>query len=307
MSSRATGKEAARARAAEMRAAAARAERRRNLLVASAVVAAVLVLVGALVVAKLAGAGGGDTSSDGPSAAATLPAGVVTKVTSVPPSTLDEVGAGTAQGSPKQVTAPALTADGKPRVLYVGAEYCPFCAAERWPVVVALSRFGTWSALGATESAGNDVFPNTQTLSFHGATYTSDYLSFTGVETRSNKVQGGQYAPLDKLSAADQKLFDTYDRPPYTDGSAGGIPFIDIGGTWVSSGASYTPDVLKGMSRSQIAGALADPKSDVALAVGGTANKLAAAICDATGGKPADVCTSPGVRAAKDALTSGGE
>ncbi len=37
--------------------------------------------------------------------------------------------------------------DGKPEVLFVGAEFCPFCAAERWPLIVALSRFGRFTAL----------------------------------------------------------------------------------------------------------------------------------------------------------------
>jgi hypothetical protein len=64
-----------------------------------------------------------------------------------------------------------LTA-GKPLVVYIGAEYCPFCAAQRWPLVVALSRFGTFSGLSVTRSASEDVFPDTATLSFHSASYT---------------------------------------------------------------------------------------------------------------------------------------
>ena len=60
---------------------------------------------------------------------------------------------------PASIDAPALTADGKPEVLYVGAEYCPFCAAERWPVVVALSRFGTWSGLSATDVGREGCVP----------------------------------------------------------------------------------------------------------------------------------------------------
>jgi hypothetical protein len=32
-------------------------------------------------------------------------------------------------------------------MLYIGAEYCPYCAAERWPLVMALSKFGTFSNL----------------------------------------------------------------------------------------------------------------------------------------------------------------
>ena len=27
---------------------------------------------------------------------------------------------------------------GKPEIVFVGAEYCPYCAAERWPIVMAL-------------------------------------------------------------------------------------------------------------------------------------------------------------------------
>ena len=42
---------------------------------------------------------------------------------------------------------------GKPEVLFVGAEYCPFCAAERWPLIVALSRFGHFGALHNMQSA----------------------------------------------------------------------------------------------------------------------------------------------------------
>jgi hypothetical protein len=189
-------------------------------------------------------------------------------------------------------------------VLYVGAEYCPFCAAERWPMVVALSRFGTWTGLAGTESGAKDVFPSTQTLSFHGAKFTSDYLTFAGFETQTNKQVGGQYAPLDKLPAADQKIFDTYNQPPYVE-SAGGIPFANIGGKYVTSGASFSPELLEGKSRAEIAAALSDPTSDIAKAVVANANVLTAAICKATGAKPADVCTSAGATAGATALEKG--
>jgi hypothetical protein len=302
MSSRTKGKEAARERAAQMRAAQARAERRRRLVVAAAAIAAVAVIVGALVVAKLSGAGDDSTQATGSTGAA---AAVVRDATSVSATTLDKIGAGGEQAVPKAIDATDLKADGKPRVVYVGAEYCPFCAAERWPVVVALSRFGTWSGLGATASGTQDVFPGTETLSFHGASYTSDHVSFTGVETRGNQISNGQYEPLDSLSAADQKLFETYDRPPYTSSEAGSIPFIDIAGRYVSSGATYSPEILKGMSRAQIAAALSDPTDPVAKAVGSSANVLTAAICEATGGQPTNVCRSEGVKAGAAALAKG--
>jgi hypothetical protein len=307
MSSRTKDKVAARERVAEMRAAQTRAARRRRVLLAGGSIGVVLLLLAALVVAKAAGLGSGgsgtDATTSAPSGAAD--AAVVKAVTAVPAKVLDQVGVGDVQAVPHKVDAPALTADGKPQVLYVGAEYCPFCAAQRWPVVVALSRFGTWSGLGQTTSASDDVFPDTSTLSFHGATYTSDYLSFTGVETSGRTKVNGQYAPLDQLSAADQKTFETYDQPPYTTGSAGGIPFIDLGGSYVSAGASLDPQLLAGKSHRQIAEALSDPTSPIAQAVDGSANVLTAALCELTGQQPTQVCSAPGVTVAAKALAQG--
>jgi hypothetical protein len=202
---------------------------------------------------------------------------------------------------PRKIEAPALMGDGKPKVLYVGAEYCPFCAAEKWPTVVALSRFGTWSGLTATSSASDDVFPDTPTPSFHGTKFTSDVVTFSGVETQTNKRVNGQYAPLDTLSADDQKTFDTYNKPPYIE-QAGAIPFMDIGGTYVSSGASFSPEMLAGKTHAEIAKAITDPSSTIGKAVLANANVIAAAICKATGDKPATVCTSSGVKAGAAAL-----
>ena len=304
MSSRTAGKSAARERVEAMRAAQVAKQKRQRVLAAVVAIALVLLVVGGFVVAKAAGVGSGTDSASTVTASGAAPAKVVDAVTKVPAATLDAVGVGTAQAAPRAIKAPALTSDGKPRVLYVGADYCPFCAAERWPVVVALSRFGTWSDLGVTESSSSDVFPNTPSLSFHGASYTSDYLSFTGVETAKSEKVNGQYPPLDELSAADQKIFDTYNRPPYTAGTAGGIPFLNLAGQYVSSGASYPPDVLKGKSRAQIAAALADPTNDVSKAVNGSANVITAALCDVTKGQPTTVCTSPGVKAAAAALAT---
>jgi hypothetical protein len=278
----------------------ARQERRRRLLLAGAVVAAVLIVVAALVGIGLstshdhtAGSGSGSSSAS---------TQVVKTVSSVPASTLDAIGAGSIKAGPSKISAPALSDGGKPEVLYVGAEYCPYCAAQRWPLTVALSRFGTWSHLGQTHSASADVFPDTPTLSFHGASFDSDYLAFTGVETTSNKPEGGSYAPLDKLTGPEQKLVDTYNRPPYVSGQAGSIPFVDIAGRYVSSGASYSPQLLAGKSHAQVAAALADPSSAIAQAVDGTADVYTAALCQVTDQKPAKVCTSQAVTKAAAAL-----
>src|SRR5204862_473860 len=127
--------------------------------------------------------------------------------------------------------------DGKALVVYIGAEYCPFCAAERWPIVIALSRFGTFSGLQLTTSASDDAFPNTPTFSFHGATYQSKYLTLQAVELRTRTGE-----PLDALTAEQQQVFTTYDAAPYTS-KPGTIPFIDFGGRYLVNGATYDAGV----------------------------------------------------------------
>ena len=288
-------------RAAELAAERAKAERRRRLRIAVASIAAVALVLTGLVVASVAGLGDGD---DAPAAASTSSAAAAVKAaTSVPASALDAVGAGTSETPPTRVPdADPITQGGKPQVLYVGAEYCPFCAAQRWPVVVALSRFGTWKGLGGSESASDDVYPRTKTLTFHGATYTSDYLSFTGVETSTNQRVNGSYEKLDELTGRDAQTFVTYARPPYISGPAGSIPFLSLGGEFVLGGAQFVPDVLAGQSRTEIASALDDPTSPTAEAVNGSANVLTAALCELTDGAPHNVCMSTGVMTAAKQL-----
>jgi thiol-disulfide isomerase/thioredoxin len=225
------------------------------------------------------------------------PASLVAKTTSVPAHVFDAVGTGTSNRAPTPIDAPALTKDGRPVILYMGAEYCPYCATERWPMVIALSRFGTFTNLKTTHSSGNDVFPNTQTFSFHGASYSSPYISFTGVEMQSNQQQGNGYATLDTPTAEQQQILEKYDRAPYlgSNASSGGIPFIYFGGKFVSGGATYDPSVLQGKSADEIAAALSDPTNKIARGAVGTANTFTAAICSLTHNQPAQVCTSPAI------------
>jgi hypothetical protein len=46
----------------------------------------------------------------------------------------------TRPGTLNAVSGPHLTSSGKPEILYVATEYCPYCAVENWPLIVALSR-----------------------------------------------------------------------------------------------------------------------------------------------------------------------
>jgi len=278
------------AKLAELRAQEAR--RRRQMSIVMAAIGVVLVVIVGFIIAKVV------TTSSSTPAASQAAAKVVKAATTVPPSAFDKVGTGAAQAAPQPISGNhSLTADGKPKVLYVGAEYCPYCATERWAVVAALSRFGTFSNLGTTRSSSSDVYANTATLSFHGASYSSKYLSFAGYET-----QDRQNLPLDQLPPEDKKVFQKFDFPPYTQ-SEGSIPFVDLGGKYMIVGASYDPSVLQGKSHLQIAQAMNDPNSDIGKAVDGTANLITARLCQLTGQQPGSVCKSPGVTAAAKAMS----
>jgi thiol-disulfide isomerase/thioredoxin len=283
---------------AAQRAAARRAEIRNRVLMVSGVTIVIIAVVLTFVVVKLNSKSGTTASgvSNGPTGAAL--ASVVTDTTSVPASTLDKVGAGSGV-SALPVTLKGgspLTSGGKPEVLYMGAEYCPYCAAERWAMVVALSRFGTFSGLSTVHSGNNsgEPYPNTPTWTFLHATYTSKYLVFSHVEMQTNiPTSGGtSYTTLQTPTSAQQALLAKYDAPPYVPSADNGaIPFIDLGNEYMISGASYSPQVLQGKSWSQIATALQDPTSPIAEAVDGTANYLTATICKLTGNQPATACT----------------
>ena len=81
-------------------------------------------------------------------------------------------------------------------MLYEGAEYCPFCAAERWAMVMALSKFGTFWGLKLTNSSVSDFAPDTATFSFYGSTYTSKYLAFKPVELATNEPAASSTASM---------------------------------------------------------------------------------------------------------------
>lgn len=299
-STRATREERLRKAQAKIAAQRAAERRRRRMLLASVTVVVVLAVFLSLILVKVAGGGSrasGDTQTAGLSAAAT--AQVVEAATHVPDSVLNAVGRGTASNPPATISgAPALTSDGKPEIVYIGYDWCPYCAAQRWALVVALSRFGTFSGLGLTQSASNDVYADTRTFTFSNVKYSSSYLAFTAVE-----MQDANRNPLQTPTAEQQQLLAVYDEPPYVSANAaGGIPFVDFGGKYVNNGSSYSPQVLVGKSWSQIATALSDPNSAIAQGVNGSANVITAAFCNLTGQQPSSVCSSKAVTEAKGML-----
>ncbi len=201
---------------------------------------------------------------------------------------------------------PPLDSFGKPEVLFVGADFCPFCAAERWPLIVALSRFGHFTTLHNVQSAQLSVFPGIQTFSFAGASYSSRYVTFTGVELYSDSVDSqGAYTQIARLTPAQSALVDRYGTGAGQGPRTGTLPFVDIDNVLVTSTSGFSPVVLEGHSQSAIAGDLSQPGNPVGQVIVASANYLTAGICRSTDEQPAPVCASAGVRSAAHALGLG--
>ena len=284
-----------RSRVAAQREAARRADQRKRIYLAGGSIVAVIAIVVAFVLVKQNSNGSPSASaSNGPTGAALT--AVVNDVTGVPASTLDAIGGGggAVTGKPTSITGPALTSGGKPEMLYIGAEYCPYCAGTRWAMIVALSRFGTFSGLRTIHSSTTDTPANIPTWTFYQSRYTSNYLAFTPVETTTNVRQGNSYPTLQTPTAQQQQIWQAYDPN-------GSIPFISFGNKYLLASVPYDVTVLQGKTWAQIASALKDPSSPIAKAIGGSANYMTAAICKLTGDQPASACT-PAVKALQSQL-----
>lgn len=275
-------------------------QRRNAATIASGLVVALVV---ALVIIKA-------VSGGGPSKSGVAPAAAVNEATTVPVSALVASAGSAGSGAvtpPISYQGPPTPPGAKPSILYVGAEYCPYCAAERWPMVMALAQFGKFSSLGSTTSSSGDANPNTPTFSFHGASYTSPYINFTGVEQQDRK--GGS---LDKPTPAQTDLVKKYDAAPYVSAqSAGTIPFVMFGGKFLISGASYDSSALANLPitrAAQILSGAADPAAAgtsklaaVSINAKAAAANIVGAICSLTNNQPGNVCSQ-----VPDSLKAGG-
>ncbi len=229
------------------------------------------------------------------------PASVVNAVTKVDPTLLSQIGTGGVANPFKAAPSsqPLLTGPtGKPEVFFYGAEWCPLCAAERWSMVAALSRFGTFHNLNATTSSSTDSYPNTPTFSFYGSNYSSSYIDFVPIENADN-----QRNPLQNPTTAQQNILNRY--------SINGYPFMDIGERYLIESASYDPAVLRTNPQDQ--GSQPLSMQDIAnqLATGntlsknvlGVANYLTAAICSVTKNQPSAVCSDTSIQSIEASLS----
>ncbi|HEV8194723.1 MAG TPA: DUF929 family protein [Ktedonobacterales bacterium] len=228
-----------------------------------------------------------------------VPSTLAKQVTGVSVTVFDKVGIGgnkTSLQVPQGATV-YKDSNGKPIFLFIGADYCPYCAAERWSIIAALSRFGTFKDLHLMKSAVSDG--NIATFTFHGSSYTSQYLTFQAVETEDRDRN-----TLETPTAEQQAIFAQYDAPPYTN-TAAGIPFFSIANQYIQTNAGYQTTLTSDLSWQQIGDKLSDPNDPVTQAIIGEANHLTAAICQTTGQQPASVCKSTTIQQIEAKLPKG--
>jgi Domain of unknown function (DUF929) len=236
----------------------------------------------------------------------TLPATELTSyfeaAVNVSNATLESVGLPSTVVTPDRVTPSISTVATNGVVSYVGAEYCPYCALQRWALLVALSKFGTFTHLDTRIfSSSSDVYPHLASWSFYGATYKSKYFAFDPTELTSSEPSKngvGGYQRLQKMSVAQSTAFHRYN-------ASGEIPFVDMGNRFVTLGASASPSVLSGLTLNQIGSSLNNPESPVAQSIDGSANYLIGALCTMVQKSPPTFCSSGDIRAAVSALNTG--
>jgi hypothetical protein len=173
---------------------------------------------------------------------------------------------------------------GKSLVFFMGAGFCPFCAAERWAIVNALDKFGRWEGLIETASADHDEkYLNIPTVSFAQATYESDFVEFVGRETADRNFE-----PLQELGEKDYEILDTFNPDQI-------IPFLLIDGQFMQVGAGYSPQILEGMDQAKVKSELANPTSPVAKGIKIEIENITALICKSIGGR-ADACNLENIK-----------
>jgi thiol-disulfide isomerase/thioredoxin len=181
-----------------------------------------------------------------------------------------------------EVSKDSMKKNGKLFIFFMGAEHCPYCAAERWAIVRALQKFGQWNGLKQTISAARDEpFLNLPTYDFTEATYTSSHIEFVSKETKNR-----EFKPLQKLLKSEEKLVRKYNPNKY-------IPFLLISGRFMQVGAGFTPKIFIGHTFRQTETELKKQESEIRKTIDAEANIISALMC--ISGLPPELCKETGV------------
>ncbi len=217
---------------------------------------------------------------------------------------------------------PLFVVNGKPSIIYVGSITCIWCAANRWSMALALSRFGNFTYLFQGYSALQDSDAPTlywapahyaSTSVALGSFYNSKYINFLPVE-ESAPITGG--FSLQPLSVIQQDVNQTGNLA-YTDelkyiiaiNDFDGTPYT-IWGNYVAAGAdarafgnSSQSTSLLNMTHQQLLQQLSQPSSQLAWTEYAGADYYVALICKSIS-NAAPVCGLSAIRSIESTLSS---
>jgi Domain of unknown function (DUF929) len=127
----------------------------------------------------------------------------------------------------------AWTVDGKPVFFFYSSLACPYCAASSWVLWFALAQFGNWTGLAYAQSMPSpQIYPNTSSLNFSDATYSSEWVAtdfWVGASTTAIQFPS--------LECPESAYVTSYDF--------GGIPFVVIDGQFFETGTLSSPAAFR--------------------------------------------------------------
>jgi hypothetical protein len=176
---------------------------------------------------------------------------------------------------------------GKPLVVFIGADYCEYCAVQRWSLIMALMRFGNFSNL--TYMASSVADGNYPTFSFYGSTYTSQYLVFQGFEQDNRAGQ-----PLQTVPSNYSTIHSQY---------GGGFPFMDFGNRYIVAESMLEPQALGGQNWAGVFNDI-NTSNTIGSQIKVAANVITALICKLTNNQPSSVCDQSSIASLTTLLVS---
>ena len=175
----------------------------------------------------------------------------------------------------KAASGSPYVANGKPVVVYIGADYCPYCAIERWSLLMAFSRFGNFSNIQYMTSAPNDVGAGDySTFSFTGSSYSSKYVVFQTIEQEDRSRNEIATIPAN-----------------YSAAFSGFYPYVNFNNKYILSTLIADPTVLTNKNWTQIFTDISTSDSTGTVIKEG-ANAVTALICRLTSDQPSSVCNA---------------
>lgn len=182
----------------------------------------------------------------------------------------------------KNYTGAIFSTNGKPIIVYVGADFCPYCAGQRWPLIIALERFGNFSNLEYMVS-GEDSYA---TFTFSASSYTSKYVVFQPYEVEDNSGHALKTLPANYTTAFQQV-------------GKSDFPFLNFADEYTISGAILSPTILGTKNQTQIIASILAINDSLGSQIKQAANLITAVICKIlpTDNSPASVCDNSSITA----------